>query len=153
MIKKPIVITNGQLEQLQVGDVLVHAPNTFEATNGESISILIGGTVYISGVNTIKYAKADSDATKTAIAMCTNDIVSGEDGVVQVNGRLTLTTVQWDLVTGDTGGLIPGISYFLSEITSGRISKIAPNTGFVVKIGIAVSTIDFEISISAPIKL
>ena len=153
MIKKPIVITQGQLEQLQIGDVLAPVPNVFEAVNGESATILIGGTVYISAANTVKYAKADDEVTKNAIALCTADIDSSEIGVVQVDGRLTLTIAQWDIATGDTGGLVPGTSYFLSEAVAGRISKIAPNTGFVAKIGIAVSTIDFEILISAPIKL
>lgn len=153
MIKKPIVITNGQLEQIQVGDVLAPIPNIFGVTNDDSVAMEVGGTVYISSANMVKYAKADSGTTKNAIAMCIKDMAVSATGIVQVDGRLTLTALEWDLVTGDTGGLTPGTPYFLSEVTAGRITKIAPTTGFVVRMGTAISTVNFEISINAPIKL
>ncbi len=153
MIKKPLVITNGQLEQLQSGDVLAAIPNTLEVINGESSSTSIGGTVYISAANTVKYAKADDEITKNAIAVCSAIIEVDAVGAVQVSGRLTLTTSEWDLATGDTGGLSPGAIYFLSEVTAGRITTMAPASGFVVQIGTAISAVDFEISIHSPIKL
>lgn len=153
MIKKPLVLSNGHLEQLQAGDTLAPVPHTLEVTNDGTITILTGAIVYISAANAVKYAKADLAATKDAIAMCLGDIIATELGIVQVNGLLTLTTEQWDLATGDVGGLVPGSVYFLSAATRGRITNIPPITGYVVKIGTAISTIDFEISIGTPIKL
>ena len=152
MIKKPLVLTNGQLEQLQAGDTLALF-HTLEVVNGEATPALIGVVVYIDSANTIKFAKADSDTTKNAIAMCQNDINPGESGAIQINSLLTLTTAQWDTITGDIGGLTPGSVYYLSNTAAGWITKIAPTTGYVVKIGIAVSAIDFEILVGTPIKL
>ncbi len=153
MIRKPLILNSGNLEQLQAGDRLAPVPNTLDVINGEAASILPGGVVYISSDSTIKYAQADSILTKDAIALCISEIISSESGIVQTDGTLTLTITQWDLVTGDTGGLIPGTVYFLSETTNGRITKTAPINGYVVKIGVAISTVNFEISIGTPIKL
>ncbi len=153
MIRKPIVLNNGQLEQLQVEDKLAPIPHILEVINSETIPILIGATVYIDSANTIKYAKADSIVTKDVIAMCIGDIISEESGIVQVDGLLTLTIEQCDTATGDTGGLTPGSVYVLSAVTMGRITKVAPTAGYVVKIGTAISALDFEISIGTPIKL
>ncbi len=153
MIKKPLVITNGQLEQLQTGDVLASIPNTIDVINGEVSILLTGGTVYISEANTVKYAKADDEITKNVIALCVADIANSATGAIRISGRLTLTTTEWDVATGDTGGLTPGASYFLSGTTAGRITKTAPISGYVVRVGVAVSLVDFEISINVPIKL
>jgi hypothetical protein len=54
---------------------------------------------------------------------------------------------------GETGGLTIGAIYFLAEDTIGSIRKIAPTTGYVLEIGRALSTIDFEIKIGLAIKL
>ncbi len=153
MIRKPLVLSNGCLEQLQAGDTLAPVPHTLEVTNDETITILIGAVVYISSANAVKYAKADLATTKSAIAMCLGDIIATELGIIQVDGLLTLTTEQWDLATGDTGGLTPGSVYFLSAATIGRITNVPPTTGYIVKIGTAISTVNFEISIGTPIKL
>lgn len=42
--------------------------------------------------------------------------------VAVTNGELTLTTAQWDVVTGGSGGLTTGLNYYLSSTTAGRIS-------------------------------
>ncbi len=154
-IRKPLVITNGNLEQLQAGDNLAPVPNTINVINGETTAILIGASIYIDSANTVKYAKADSINTKDVIGMCIDEIAISGSGIVQNDGLITLTTEQWDIVTGDTGGLIPGTIYFLSDITIGRIMKDAPITvgHYVIRVGIAVSMIDFEIMIGTPIKL
>lgn len=153
--KKPLVITDGNLEQLQAGDNLAPVPNSLDVVNGEAFAILIGASSYIDSANTIKYANADSIDTKDAIGLCTEEIAISGSGVVQVDGLLILTTAQWDIATGDTGGLTPGAVYFLSDVTIGRITKTATTTTghYIVKMGIAVSTTDFEIMIGTPIKL
>lgn len=153
--KKPLVITDGNLEQLQAGDNLAPVPNSLDVANGETIAILVGASTYIDSADTIKYANADSVDTKDAIGICVAEIAISGSGTIQVDGLLTLTTAQWDIATGDTGGLTPGAVYFLSDVTHGRITKTATTTigHYIVKMGIAVSTTDFEIMIGTSIKL
>lgn len=154
-LRKPIVLNSGQLEQLQSEDILTPVPNSLTVINEQIDPILIGGSVYISSANSIKYAKADLIGTKDVIGICIEDIAPSGSGTIQVDGLLTLTTEQWDLATGDMGGLTPGATYFLSDVTAGRITKVPPGVDehYVVKIGVAISTINFEILIGTPIKL
>lgn len=52
-------------------------------------------------------------------------------------GPLTLTTQEWDLITGDTGGLLPGL-YFLDQNLPGRIVNAAVS-GTIFVVGRALS--------------
>jgi len=153
MIKKPLVITAGQLEQLQSGDVLAPIPTTLELINGENFSILPGNPVFIDTANTAKYANAEDN--KDAIALCTEEVLSSASGIFQVDGILSLITGQWDAVTGATGGLTPGAVYFLDDIDVARITKVAPTTTghYIVRVGIAINSTDLKIAIGTPIKL
>ncbi len=155
MIKKSLVISNGQLEQLQAGDNLASIPIILELINGEEYSFLPGGPAYISSANTAKYANADDISSKNIIAFAVAETLAAETGVFQLNGQLTLPTADWDAITGETGGLTPGAIYFLDDVDVARITKTAPTTigSYVVKVGIAISTTDFEIIIGTPIKL
>jgi hypothetical protein len=47
---------------------------------------------------------------------------------------VTATTGQWDAVTGGSGGLTPGVYYYVSAATAGLLTTTAPTTtGEVVK--------------------
>lgn len=72
--------------------------------------------------------------------------------IVQLSGLVDATTAQWDAVTGDTGGLVEGEVYYLGT-TAGSITSTPPTTGFVVKVGNAVSPTTLNINIEAPIQL
>ncbi len=154
-IKKPLVITAGHLEQLQVDDNLASIPTTLELVNGEAFSFQPGNPIYVSAVDTAKYANADNTITKDVLAFAIADVLATETGVFQINGLLTLTTAEWDTVTGDVGGLTAGSVYFLDDVDVARITKVAPITtgSYLVKVGIAVNSTDFEIIIGTPIKL
>jgi hypothetical protein len=69
------------------------------------------------------YAKADNSADTTANARGLYNVVNGV-GMFQASGPLTLTTAEWDAVTGQSGGLTPGSFYFLG--TGGDITTTAP---------------------------
>lgn len=47
--------------------------------------------------------------------------------VVRTTGDVTLTTAQWDLVTGQVGGLTSGLGYFASNVGLGRLTT-TPST-------------------------
>lgn len=144
--RKPLVIVDGQIQQIQSGDTLeaeVSAQQTISAENGEVGSIVIGTPVYISGAGQVKKAKADASGTKEVIGLVKDASISAsETGTILINGVLTATTGQWDTVTGGTGGLTPNAIYFLDPSTAGKLTTTAPSTvgQYVVRIGVAIST-------------
>jgi hypothetical protein len=153
-VKKAIVITNGQLEQLQAGDRL-DLGNVIAKTNNSGGAMVIGEPVYVNGVNALK-AQADAQST-IRIAGLVLDITAADATPVNIlaDGILVATTVQWDAVTGETGGLTPGANYFLDPAAAGMLTQTAPTTAgqFVVRVGHAVSTTEMEIEVQQPIKL
>jgi len=156
MIKKPLVITNGLIEQLQAGDSL-SSTDALQLTNDNAGAVVIGSPVYVSGVDSFDKAKADASGTKDVIGLVADapSIGIAGTGNVLTDGRLVATTVQWDAVTGETGGLTPGGVYFLDAATAGKMTQTAPTTDgqYVSRLGTGLSTTDFEISIQTPIKL
>lgn len=151
--KKPLVLTNGQIEQLQVGD-LIDVRNTVLRTNNNEDPIIIGQPVYADSASAVDLAQADDQATVRVLGLVvTASVAATEQGEVMVDGILVATTAQWDAVTGDSGGLVPGSNYFLSAANAGKLTKVAPSTGFVLRVGHALSTTEFEIEVQQPIKL
>lgn len=149
-VKKPLVLTNGQIEQLQSGDTLAN-PNTLSRTFDSATSA--GEAVYASGAGTVELAQADAQSTIRVAGLALEDVGTGNTGNLLADGVLTLNTTQWDAVTGQTGGLTPGSNYFLSEATAGALTVNAPSTGFVVRVGHALSDTELEIEVQQPIKL
>ena len=154
-IKKALVITNGQIEQLQTADRLA-SPTVFSRTNANAGALVIGTPVYVAGAGTVDKAKADAAGTKDVLGLIADPTVAtGQPGTVQSDGVLTATTAQWDAVTGQTGGLTPNTTYFLDPATAGKLTPTAPTADgqFVCQLGLATSTTELEISIRSTIKL
>ena len=57
-------------------------------------------------------------------------------------GPLELGAQQWDAITGETGGLVPGDWYYVSDVTPGKLTNVAPSTAthYVAPMGHALST-------------
>jgi len=149
-IKKPLVLTNGQIEQLQAGDTIDNA-NLLSRTFVSATAI--GQAVYTSNASAVDLAQADAQPTVRVAGLAAEAVGSGNTGNMLTDGILTLTTTQWDAVAGTTGGLTPGANYFLSEATAGNLTETAPTTGFVVRVGHALSDTELEIEVQQPIKL
>ena len=143
-MKKPLVLSNGNLEQLQKGDILIPSPDRVPLISDDFI--IIGMPVYISSSNHCKRAKADSIITTNPIGLCF------DNKLVQTNG--TIFSNNWDFVVEELGGLIPGRFYYLSDRLAGKITKKPPMFlgHFIVQIGVAISRTRFEIRIGTPIK-
>ena len=151
-VKKPIVLTNGQLEQLQAGDSL-DLGNSVTKTNNTGGALSIGTPVYTSGGDAIP-AQANAQGTiRVAGLIADVTVADGDPANILVDGILEATTGQWDAVTGQVGGLTEGADYFLDEANPGQLTTTAPSTGFVVRVGHALSTTQFEIEVQQPIKL
>ncbi len=75
--------------------------------------------------------------------------------LVQYIGPLTLTADQWDEITGDEGGLVRGVPYFLSATFAGKLTTRAPYTDgddtFDAPVGVALSPTTLFILLSFPI--
>lgn len=155
MIKKPLVVTNGQIEQLQAGDQLA-SPDLTNAQNGNAAALVIGTPVYVSAGDTVDKAKADAASTKDVFGLVADvSIAIAGSGAIQTDGSLVATTTQWDAVTGQTGGLTPGAIYYLSAATAGMLTTAAPTADghYVAPVGKAKSTTELEITILSTIKL
>jgi len=154
-IKKPLVITSGQIERLQSGDSISSTP-VFSATNNNAGSIVIGRAVYTDAGDGVDLAQADAVGTACVIGLvASSSIAAAATGEIRTDGTLTATTGEWDVVTGDSGGLTPGSKYFLDASTAGGLTTTAPSadTQFVTNVGIALSTTEMKILIRYPIKL
>ncbi len=153
-VKKAIVLTGGQLEQLQAGDIL-DIGNIITKNNNSGGAMVIGQPVFVSGVNA-DLAQADAQGT-IRVAGLVADISAADASPVNIltDSILEATTGQWDAVTGETGGLTPGANYFLDPDAPGMLTQTAPSVvgDFVVRVGHALSTTEFEIEVQQPIKL
>lgn len=143
-LRTPIVMVNGQLQQLQAGDTM-NLPSGIAYT--ADAAFLAGQVGYPSAAGHLNLAKANSSATTKNCALATAGISSAASGVFQNSGVLRLTTTQWDAVAGTTGGLVFNTEYYLSDATAGMITGTCPSAGgsFVIPIGIAISTTDLQL--------
>lgn len=159
--KKPLVLgANGLPQQLQAGDnisVTAAQASIYQQTNGEVAAVVIGAPVYQFAAGSFKKALANAAGTSDVLGLVADSpsITNGAIGGVCVQGILTATTVQWDAVTGGTGGLVFNTKYFLDPTTSGKLTSTPPTTvgQLVVLIGTAISTVDMEVAIQSEILL
>lgn len=156
--KLPVVITNGQLEQLQPGDTLnasVSEVDVVSKTNDNGSTAVKCTVVYQKSDGDVDFARANAQGTVQVLGFAAEDISAAAAGLIQTDGILVATTGEWDAVTGGSGGLTPGSPYYVSSATAGQITATAPTSAgnFVVRVGLASSATEMEISIMPPIKL
>ena len=154
-VKKPLVLTNGEIEQLQTGDTIDVQPDSFEATF--TSTAIAGAPVYVDGGTSVDLSQANAAGTSDTIGLSAAAVTAAATGTVIFNGLVTLTTAEWDAVAGTTGGLTAGAKYYLSDATAGRLveqGSIPTVAGrFVVEIGEALDTTDLIVTIRRRIKL
>ena len=184
--RKPLVLNNGQLEQVQTGDGLdagAYQLPSSAGTAGQNLAIPANGTVlewvdsnieaatlvndnaanlticqpvYIKSNGAVDLAQADASATSEVFGLVNDALIApNASGRILFDAVLTATTGEWDAVTGGSGGLTPGETYFLDAATVGMLTINAPTASgeFVVNIGRAISATKLDLTILAPIKL
>lgn len=116
---------------------------TTELTNNDASPMIVGQAVNVNGT----LASAATAATAQPIGLIVVGAAPGSDAKVAQGGRVVLTTAEWDAVTGEVGGLVPGDPYWLGDV-AGRIqSNSAAGPGTVRKyIGTAVSTTELSLT-------
>lgn len=114
-------------------------------------AVVIGAPVYSSASGSFNKAKADAAATSLVVGLVGQapSIPIVSSGLIQTSGPLTATTVQWDAVTGDVGGLTFNSLYYVDPVIAGKLTKTAPvAVGQVVApVGRAVSTTTMVIDV------
>jgi hypothetical protein len=151
--KKPLVITNGQIERLQSGDRLDLA-NSATKTNNSGNTINVAQPVYVTGAD-VELAQANAQSTVRVAGLAEATTANGNNVEVVSDGVFTATTGEWDAVTGETGGLTGGADYYLDATTPGALTQNAPDSSgqFVLRVGHALSDTEMEIEVAQPIKL
>lgn len=117
--------------------------------NNSGTTVTIGTPVYIDASESVDLALASDIITKDVIGLIVDTSISAaSSGSVRPYGSLTASTGAWDSITGDTGGLTVGASYYLDPYTAGKMTATIPDFGFyVVYLGKALSTTKFMIQI------
>jgi hypothetical protein len=159
--RKPLVVVSGQVQQLQAGDTLdasVAGGDQINLTNDEATAVVIGSPVYADANDGFKKARANAGSTTTPVVGLvakSPSIAAAASGPVTTDGLVTATTTEWDAVTGQTGGLTVGTTYYLDPATAGKMTITAPTTvgQYVMKLGKAISTTEFQVNIGDPILL
>jgi len=127
----------------------------FKLTNNTGGTLSICKALYCGGENQANAALATAYSSAKVIGFATESISDSSDGTIQSNGTLTATTGQWDAVTGDSGGLTPGTTYYLSNTASGNITSTAPtgSGNYITKVGDALSSTTLLIIPTRPIQI
>ena len=154
--RKPLVIVNGEVQQLQSGDALSGVElGQVSLTNSNAAAIPICAPVYADGAGTVDLAQADAMGTSEVVGLAVAEIAIAGDGLVQTDGYIEATTSEWDAVTGETGGLVADTVYWLDPDTAGLLTITAPtaDADVVARVGKALSTTQLLINVQPPILL
>jgi len=122
--------------------------------NNQGAATAIGRAVYTDASGTVKLAQSNAAGTSkvTGLQLDVN-VNAAATGNYVTEGVVTATTVQWDAVTGQAGGLTPDAYYYLSGSTAGAITPTAPTTNYLCRIGKAVSTTKMLVRVEPRVRL
>ena len=146
--RKPLVVINGQLQELPNGDTInasVNEVDVISKTNDNAGALTVGMAVYIKATGSVDKARANAAGTTKVIGLVRDaSIAAAGTGAIQTDG--ILSSSDWTDVTGTTN-LTAGSIYYLSDSTAGEITTTAPTAAgsFVVAVGVAVSTTELNI--------
>lgn len=152
-VKKPLVMGDLWIEQLQPGDTIDVGEQSINLVADSTVAP--GAPVYSSAAGHFDKAKADASGTVLCIGLAAAAITSAASGAIKFDGILSLTTGQWDTITGQTGGLTFNTTYWLDPTTAGKMTPTKPTTTglYVMPLGRALSTTEFELLLGSPILL
>lgn len=149
------VLSSPYITTCTTGQIAALGGSATILVNASGGGVAPGTVVYINGAGQFGAAIASSYSTAGAVAFATNQIPVSAAGKVATAGGLQLTTAQWDAITGGSGGLVPGLLYFLSPASAGKITTTPPTTPgqLVVVVGRALSPTVMLVAIQTPIQL
>jgi hypothetical protein len=100
--------------------------------------------VYLKSDGTVSEAQANATTTFRPYGLAAAAIAGAASGLIyyKPGTRVTMTTAEWDAITGGSGGLTVGSRYFLSAATAGKLTATCPSSSGqqIVEYGVAEST-------------
>jgi len=84
------------------------------------------GSLIVKNAATFALALADTLSNAQVVGIITEVIDVDNFRYLHKRGRVTLTTAQWDIVTGLVGGLVIGQMYYLSDTIAGSSTDSKP---------------------------
>lgn len=124
--------------------------------NGDTTPLVIGTPVYFSGNTMVRKGQANISGTKDIVGLVRDSsiAVSG-NGFIQTSDILVATISAWAIITGQAGGLIPGVLYYLDPYFPGRLTSAVPAVSgqYAVEIGRAFSSTEIHIDIKLPVLI
>jgi hypothetical protein len=122
-------------------ELSIAAGGILSLQNVDSVTVSAGAPVYMfTSANTFKRGNASATSAKHIVGLVVDGSVAvSAIGRVQTQGQVTLTTGQWDSITGGSGGLTVGSTYYLDS-SNGKLTATAPSVTIRRPIGIAVSS-------------
>lgn len=98
---------------------------TVEITNGESATLTRGTPVQVD-----ENGEAVIATTGPVLGLVRNgSVLADATARVVLSGVLAATAAQWDVLTGQSGGLVPGESYYLGQPGKLTTSENGPLLG------------------------
>jgi hypothetical protein len=159
---RPLYIdtTTGELTRAGTADT-VDNPAIETVTNNAAAAagandIIPGSPVKSNGASTVALAQADSVANAQVLGLARETIAEdGGTGSIGTSGKITLTTGEWDAVTGGSGGLTPTQKYWLDEATAGLLTSTPPSADgeVIAPLGIAKSATILDIDVDRIVLL
>ena len=146
-----VIATQQRIEQLSA--VLIQlsrvTPLDIETVAGETIHI--GQPIYVNQTNARAYrARAAFEPASRVVGFCKGEVTLGDVFCFTPVGKLELA--DWSIPLGGVSFLTPGVIYYLNSV-SGQIVVNAPITGFIVQVGVAVTTTILGIDIKRRVRL
>lgn len=161
-VRTPLVIINGRIQELPVGDTIAGAPAGPAGTGGTGISpqtgtagedLVVGETIYIDKVSGQLFkAVASSAATGMVAGIVTVAATTGNTASYLTEGVVSIS--DWTPAIG-TANLVVGCTYFLDPVTPGQLTTTAPVASgqVVAAVGRATASQVLDLTITQPILL
>ncbi len=132
---------------------------TYVATTAEVIGDLnLGKAMRVDDVTTppsVAFSEAAllGAPQVSGLVIAAENIESGAIVTIQYDGIVTLTTAEWDAITGESGGLTVSATYYLSSTVPGDLTKTAPSAPatYTTQVGFALTATELQLQIGEPV--
>lgn len=166
----PVSTGAGGNSRITIGDLIALVPGGGGGGSGtdqeldsyqntDTVTILYGQPVWSPGSGTVQLAQGIT-AMRKVVGLCADaaGLAVNGSGNFLVNGSLIGTSTQWQAVTGQAGGLVPGARYYLDIYNPGKLLTIfstdgAPTGSYLVPVGHAISGTEFVFEPTTPIRV
>jgi hypothetical protein len=146
--RAPLVNIGGVLSELPKTEVLQGFPmegtNVMTGANGAGVAIKKGMAANVDSAGKLRLSNASDANAYNVLGLASSDIAVDGMGSIMLEG--IMEKADWTDVAGTTA-LTPGAFYFLSATTAGMISTDQPDTGYSVRLGVALGTTKLKLTL------